>query len=843
MDEEALPPPAELPELELSRGYGDLSNAEATVETANPVIQDSAAGGKTIDLPEALGPSELSPRAEIISAQDALLDESETPRPRAARRDSKTHRKAALEAYERMKEEQRLKSERGNTTRLASGPISTNDPSYASANLGDGSSDETSHVNMDYATTSSANLDPVVSRQSFANTVASLPNQAPVQAKSGPFARLVRRHSFSIIVVAALLAAGIAYYPAENARSNLSAGEELLAKGDPQGAIDKLTKAIANNPKLTSAYLARATAYTKTGATSLAIEDCSKAIGLEPTSPGAYEQRANNELSLGYFRRAIADFESVSRISGTLSTSALFASGQAYFGDGQYSKALIQFSKKLDRDPGDAKASVAKAKCYMAMNLPNKAIASCSAALSKGGDAYDAYVLRAQCEAQLNDGTAALKDFDKAILLDSQRAEAFISRGAFYAQNGDFTRAVADLDTGVKLPGGIPDARYKRAMVYALQKDKDNALEQFKLIEAKPGFQLNNWFLIQRSDVYAQLQDFKKARTDLETALANDTSYQTACWLRLARCFESEKNYKKAAFFASKVLADEPTNLSALLIHSRYSQLAGNHMTALADLFKAIEVDPKNASAYASRGDLYMFDKQYNLADDDYQKAAQIAPLNAAIKKKLLACNDITRKAKPASLSNSEQSVTLAPALLKEIAEANLETLKQKGYQALKSNHLEYAVAALSRAVHLNQNDGSVRRYLAYAMLKTGNTSEAAQQFYAWEKITTPDPQARIEFVKSLAAQADAQNLFEHLAEEYRINAPVLLEIARQCTFYRYNSVATSTLDLATKVASTDQQVAINRLRSSIEHSSTQSSTAPPTPGAVSGSKPLQTAN
>jgi len=112
--------------------------------------------------------------------------------------------------------------------------------------------------------------------------------------------------------------------------------------------------------------------------------------------------------------------------------------------------------------------------------------------------------------------------------------------------------------------------------------------------------------------------------------------------------------------------------------------------------------------------------------------------------------------------------------------------------------------------------------------LKTGNTADAAQQFYAWEKIAQPDPSAEIAFVKSLAAQVDAAALFEQLAERYRTNAPVLLEIARQCVFYGYDSVATSALDFATKVATSDEQVAVSRLKISLEHSSGKAPVAVP---------------
>jgi tetratricopeptide (TPR) repeat protein len=724
-----------------------------------------------------------------------------------------------------------LKTERGNTVRALN-----------SLNLPPGSPNTGSVVDADSdndaAIASGAMLDPLVTRQSFASTVAAAPKTAPRAERAAGANEFVRKHPLLVVLGIAALVAVIAYYPTENAQSSFDTGEAFLGNNQPEPAIKTFTRAIASNPRMVAAYVERAHAYFQTGASDLALADCRKAIELDPAKPEAYEMRAKIELPPGHFRQVIADLVTVSRIRGTLPPAAMATLGHAYMGDGQYSHALTQFSKKLDRDPDDLQSLVAKAKCYLAMNLPHMAIESCDLAIAKAGNTYDAYVLRGECEDQLN-GTAALKDFDKAISLNGQRADAFLSRGLYFAHIRDFTKASHDMDSGLKLPGGIPDGRYKHAMVYALQKDKENALEQFKLLEAKPDFKTDNWFYVQRSDVYAQLQDFKMARADLEKALASDNAYQTACWLRLARCFESEHDYKKAALYAGKVLADEPTNSTALLKHSKYSLLSGNRMTAMDDLYKAIASAPKNPLSYLARGDIYFQDKQYSLADDDYQKAAKLAPLNIEVKKKLIACNEFVKRPKASAQATQDKPVTLSAAALKEIADADLQTLNKKGYEALKSGRADYAVAALTRAIYLNPNNGNARRYLAYALLKTGNTADAAQQFYAWEKIADPDPASSIAFVRLVAAQSDAQTLFEHLAERYRTNAPILLEIARQCAFYHYDSVEGSALDFATKVATSDQQVAINRLRISLDSTSGRS----PAPAAVSGGKPITVAN
>jgi tetratricopeptide (TPR) repeat protein len=794
-------------------------------------------------------PAEHNDSAESI---DSSAPERHVQKKELTPEERKAQRKAAVETYERMREEQRLKTKRGNTVRTlnslnlapsspnsnsTSSPNSTNSlkveksPSLQTAKTAqhsslftdgtigpnsEGNSAVDTEVKNENAISDSAKAESLVTRQSFASTVAATPANPPRAERAAGANEFVRKHPLLVVIGIGVIAASVAYYQTGNSRSNLREGETLLTNKQLAPAIKTFTRAIASNPRLVPAYIGRGEAYFQTGATDQALADCRKAIELDPGNPEAYEIRAKIVLPLGHFRQVISDLETVSRIRGVLAPAAMAVLGHAYMGDGQYSHALTQFSKKLDRDPDDLESLVAMGKCYLAMNLPNKAIENCDIAIAKAGSTYDAYVLRGECEDQLGNGTAALKDFEKAVSINGERADAFLSRGMYFARTGDFVKASHDMDSGLKLPGGVPAGRYKHAMVYALQNDKAKALEQFKLLEAKPDFQLDNWFYIQRSDVYAQLQDFKMAQADLEKALSDSKSYQTACWLRLARCFEFKHDYKKAAFYAGKVLTDEPTNSTALLKHSKYSLLCGNRMTAMDDLYKAIASAPKNPLSYVARGDIYVQDRQYSLAEDDYQRAAKLAPLNSEIKKKLIACNELLKRPKASVQSTADRSVTFSAAALKEIADGDLQTLKTKGYEALKSGRADYAVAALTRAIYLNPRDANARRYLAYALLKTGNTADAVQQFYAWEKIAEPDPSSSIAFAKSIAAQTDAQTLFEHLAERYRTNALILLEIARQCAYYHYDSVENSALDWATKVATSDEQVALNRLRMSL---------------------------
>jgi len=83
----------------------------------------------------------------------------------------------------------------------------------------------------------------------------------------------------------------------------------LGEKGQYNEAIDECNKAIELDPDYTWSYHLRAYAYIAKGEFDLAIADCSKAIDLEPWEAHFYLERAHAYIDKGQYALAIADFE------------------------------------------------------------------------------------------------------------------------------------------------------------------------------------------------------------------------------------------------------------------------------------------------------------------------------------------------------------------------------------------------------------------------------------------------------------------------------------------------------------------------------------------------------
>jgi tetratricopeptide (TPR) repeat protein len=89
----------------------------------------------------------------------------------------------------------------------------------------------------------------------------------------------------------------------------VSQAKDKLLKGDYEGAIQDLNKAISINPKFARAYNDRGFAHLFMKEYSKAIADFDKAISLNPELAGAYVSRAFGHIQIGNKQQAKQDLQ------------------------------------------------------------------------------------------------------------------------------------------------------------------------------------------------------------------------------------------------------------------------------------------------------------------------------------------------------------------------------------------------------------------------------------------------------------------------------------------------------------------------------------------------------
>jgi len=238
-------------------------------------------------------------------------------------------------------------------------------------------------------------------------------------------------------------------------------GDESLKNKHFDKAIDDCTKAIALDPNNAGAYATRGEAFRMKSQYDKAIDDCTKAIALDPNNAGAYATR-----------------------------------GEAFLENKQFDKAVDDFNKAIELDPN----------CPLKDNL-NKAKEELKKAASTEAKAYlesgIAYREKGNCD-------QAIADLTQAIKLDPNNATAYFSRGLAYDRipnDDNRNKAIADYTQAISLD--LNDAKvYKyRGYVYYYNRDYDSAIADFtRFISLKPNDNDHDVYQF-RGDAYVILGD------------------------------------------------------------------------------------------------------------------------------------------------------------------------------------------------------------------------------------------------------------------------------------------------------------------------------------------------
>jgi tetratricopeptide (TPR) repeat protein len=189
-----------------------------------------------------------------------------------------------------------------------------------------------------------------------------------------------------------------------------------LKKGDAQGMIGDLDRAISLDPQNARAYSFRGIAKSELGDKQSALADFDRAIALNPNSENAYVYRGTTKFALDNKQGALADYDRAISLNPK--------SEKAYFGRGNV-------KSKLDDQQG--------------------AIADYSQSIAINPKSTDAYYNRAQARLRLDEYAGALADYDRVIAINPNYANAYFSRGIGKSKLGNNQAAIEDFTKAAEL--------------------------------------------------------------------------------------------------------------------------------------------------------------------------------------------------------------------------------------------------------------------------------------------------------------------------------------------------------------------------------------------------------
>ncbi len=306
-------------------------------------------------------------------------------------------------------------------------------------------------------------------------------------------------------------------------------GAEKFKRGDFDGAIRALSRAIEKDPASVRAHYVRGLAHHARGELGPATEDFTRAVTLNPRFAEGYQNRGVSRAAAGDLEAAIADFTEALKISPSY-REALLNRGSARARRKEFDGAIEDYTALLKIEPRD----------------------------------HRVYYNRAVVKGAKGDAEGALTDYGRAIDLRPDFAEAWLNRGVERERTGHFAGAEADCSRAIELNPRYLPAFYNRGVIRALAGKREEAIQDYSsviLLDPRHGHAV-----ARRTRLFYDSQSWGPALADLrklcELDPAEQAPYRLRIWLVRARMGERPAATEELEAFlsAGRAGAGDPWN-------------------------------------------------------------------------------------------------------------------------------------------------------------------------------------------------------------------------------------------------------------------------------------------
>jgi eukaryotic-like serine/threonine-protein kinase len=360
-------------------------------------------------------------------------------------------------------------------------------------------------------------------------------------------------------------------------------GQLFIQHEDWDKASDDFQAAIQLNDRRPEAFVGLARVYLMQDAPDRAYAQFSRAIAVEPGSPGLYRGRAEISLARRVLTpaertRALADLQAAIRLETpgrdvlaldhTRCAALLHALGRS-------AEALSACGAALKVRPSHPGANQLHIQILLELKRYDEVQRSCDELLARDKSSGAIYELRGLARTASKDHAGAIEDFTQAIALQPGRALLFVRRGGLYLIDGAAKLALHDFDEAVRLDSSDGNALSGRGAARArLGQHREAVADAEKAITlGKPSARR----LYAAAQIYARAAAVagSDARKNGQDAASIALNYQDrgAFWLREA--IKKLSSTEQAAFWRDVVQSDPDPAMSALRRRLRADDTVG----------------------------------------------------------------------------------------------------------------------------------------------------------------------------------------------------------------------------------------------------------------------------
>lgn len=227
------------------------------------------------------------------------------------------------------------------------------------------------------------------------------------------------------------------------------------------------------------AYSVRGLAYLEMGMYEQAINDCNKAIMIQPDYPQAYLNRARVYMATGRLAPAKEDLDKAIAFDGKYADAYSFR-GQVHNAMGNLAAAIADYTSAVNIDPGLYEVYNYRGIAFKQTGEYSRAIDDYNRTLAVLPDSEEVYNNRGVANRYLGRLDLAVADYSKAIAVNPGFALAYCNRGIAFKELKNYEKAIADFQKAKTLEPDLIKAYLELAECFHFTGRSDLALREYE---------------------------------------------------------------------------------------------------------------------------------------------------------------------------------------------------------------------------------------------------------------------------------------------------------------------------------------------------------------------------